>query len=107
MLENFDFIVSSEEAGMDKPAPGLFALCAKKAGCRPEECLFVGDSLKRDVRGALDAGMSAAWYFPAEEASSGEEKDRNMWVIRDLSEIPELIRKKISADGKNSREEDI
>ena len=106
MLENFDFIVSSEEAGMDKPAPGLFALCAKKAGCRPEECLFIGDSLKRDVRGALDAGMSAAWYCPAEKASSGETEDGNAWVIRDLSEIPELIRRKMSAGGGTGREGD-
>ena len=107
VLEYFDFVVSSEEAGMDKPAQELFALCAEKAGCRPEECLFIGDSLKRDVRGALDAGMSAAWYCPAGEELSGEAKDRNVWVIRDLSEIPELIRKKTSADGKSGREEDI
>lgn len=107
MLESFDFIVSSEEAGRDKPAPELFALCAQKAGCRPEECLFIGDSLKRDVCGALDAGMSAAWYCPAGEASSGEAKDANVWVIRDLSEIPELIRRKMSAGGGTGREGDI
>ena len=51
--------------------------------------------------------MSAAWYCPAEEALSGEMKDRDVWVIRDLSEIPELIRKKTSADGRSGREEDI
>lgn len=107
MLGYFDFIVSSEEAGVDKPAPEMFALCVKKAGCRPEECLFIGDSLKKDVRGALAAGMSAAWYCPSEEASSGEAKDANVWVIRDLSEIPELIRRKMSAGGGTGREGDI
>lgn len=64
LLPFFSFVVSSEEAGVEKPHPGLFALCAEKAGVSPEECLFVGDSLKGDVLGAENAGMRALWYAP-------------------------------------------
>ena len=64
LLSYFSFVVSSEEAGVEKPHPGLFALCAEKAGVSPEECLFVGDSLKGDVLGAEKAGMRALWYAP-------------------------------------------
>lgn len=64
LLPYIDFLVSSEEAGAEKPDPALFALCAEKAGCRKEECLFVGDSLKKDVFGAENAGLKAVWYCP-------------------------------------------
>lgn len=64
LLELMDFIVTSEEAEREKPSKPFFDLVLKKAGCRPEECLFIGDNLKKDVLGALDAGMSALWYQP-------------------------------------------
>ena len=35
LLEYMDFIVSSEEAGTDKPGNAFFMLCARKAGCLP------------------------------------------------------------------------
>ncbi|MCR5162092.1 MAG: HAD family hydrolase [Lachnospiraceae bacterium] len=105
LLNDFDFVVSSEEAGVEKPSPELFLFCAEKAGCMPEECLFVGDNRKKDVGGALAAGMSAAWYCPQGEELSGNSGNRDPetvsgeWVmIRDLAEIPNLIRRKMNAD---------
>lgn len=47
--EFIDGIVTSEEAGEEKPAKKLFLLCAQKASARPCECVFVGDSLKNDI----------------------------------------------------------
>ena len=32
LMERVDFLVTSEEAGAEKPDPRLFALCAEKAG---------------------------------------------------------------------------
>lgn len=74
LLKLMDFVVTSEEAGVEKPDPGLFALCREKAGCRSEECLFIGDSLKKDVRGALGAGMHALWFQP-DTAAAAEQPD--------------------------------
>ena len=62
LLPWFDFIVTSEEAVAEKPSPGLFSLCAKKAGCAPEACLFVGDNPSKDIAGALRAGMRAVLF---------------------------------------------
>lgn len=66
LLQFFSFIVSSEEAGVEKPDARIFRMCAQRAGVAPEECLFIGDSLKGDVLGAENAGMQALWYAPAE-----------------------------------------
>ena len=64
LMEYMDFIVSSEEAGTDKPGNAFFMLCARKAGCLTGECLFIGDNIVRDYGGAAAAGMQARWFIP-------------------------------------------
>lgn len=64
LIDYFDFMVSSEETNIEKPDPKVFLTCAAKAGVAPEECLFVGDSLKKDVLGPKAVGMHAIWYVP-------------------------------------------
>lgn len=64
LLEEFSLVVSSEEAGAEKPEKAFFLYCAEQVGRKPEEILFVGDSLEGDVLGAETAGMQALWYAP-------------------------------------------
>ena len=47
---------------MRSPHPEFMALCVKKAGCKPEEMVFVGDTFKKDVAGSAKAGMHRVWY---------------------------------------------
>lgn len=62
LLSFVDFVVTSEEAGCEKPKKAFYELCIKKAGCLPEECLMIGDNLEKDVSGARAAGMQALQY---------------------------------------------
>lgn len=48
----------SEEAGSCKPDAAIFHLALRKAGCRPEQGLFIGDSPEQDVAGAPPLGMT-------------------------------------------------
>lgn len=64
VLDQISFIVTSEEAGAEKPSSEFFRLCVEKAGCLPEECAFIGDSLKKDVEGARSNGLLGIWYCP-------------------------------------------
>lgn len=57
-----DWMVTSEEAGAEKPSERFFRLCAQKAGGDPKECIFVGDSLKKDVIGSSEYGFVGVWY---------------------------------------------
>lgn len=75
MLKNVDFVVTSEEAGADKPDPRMFALCAQKAGVPAANCLFVGDNRELDYLGAKAAGMQALWYAPGVTPSIPESVD--------------------------------
>jgi putative hydrolase of the HAD superfamily len=47
----FDFIVSSEEAGMEKPHKNIFSLALKKLGMNSREVIMVGDDYCRDFVG--------------------------------------------------------
>lgn len=64
-----DFLVTSEETGCEKPEQRFFERCLEKSGFPAEECLFVGDSLKGDVMGALEAGMHALLYHPGSDVA--------------------------------------
>ena len=88
LLELVDFLVTSEEAGAEKPDARLYALCAEKARCPATDCVYVGDSLESDILGALRSGMRAVWFCPqprAEAAPTGVPR------IASLTELPALL----------------
>lgn len=58
-----DFFVASEETGTEKPDSRFFDVCVAKAGCLPEECVFIGDNVKGDCLGAQSAGLKAVRYL--------------------------------------------
>lgn len=61
-LDNLvDAVVTSEEAGIDKPNPEIFELAVQKAGCNKAECIMVGDSYNHDIVGACTFGLHAIW----------------------------------------------
>ena len=84
LIDRFDFIVSSEEAGAEKPSPRFFSVCERKARCPAEECLFVGDNLRYDVFGALAAGMQAAWLEPDPAKRAGQPGVRSVACLSDI-----------------------
>ncbi len=86
LLLYVDFLVSSEEAGAEKPEASFFARCVEKSGCRAEECLFVGDSMRKDVQGAMDAGLQAVWYRPDKP-----EDQTHVLQIMDMLQLPEVL----------------
>ena len=59
-----DHMVTSQEAGVEKPHPDFMKLCIRKSGVLPEECIFVGDNFRKDVQGAIACGMQGVWYNP-------------------------------------------
>ena len=94
VLGQVDFMVTSEEAGAEKPDRRLFALCAEKAGTVPERCVFVGDSLTNDAAAANAAGMLGVWYRPG----AGQAPD-GVLTVGSISALPALL---ISSEGRTT-----
>jgi len=50
-------VVTSQEAGFNKPQPEIFQEALKQAGVSSSEAIYVGDQYQIDVVGANEAGM--------------------------------------------------
>jgi putative hydrolase of the HAD superfamily len=57
-------IVDSTVVGMTKPDPAIFRLAASQLGVEPERSVYVGDSVRYDVRGARAAGLRPIHFDP-------------------------------------------
>lgn len=57
-----DFMVTSEETGLEKPARIMFELALKKMGVAAENAAYFGDSPERDMVGAANVGIKPFWY---------------------------------------------
>jgi len=47
-----DFLVSSEEAGVEKPSPYIFELALDKLQLKAHEVIMIGDNANKDIAGA-------------------------------------------------------
>ena len=54
-----DVIVTSSDAGVSKPDPGIFREALRRAGVQPADAVYVGDQYQVDIVGARAAGMAA------------------------------------------------
>lgn len=87
MAEYFDFYVTSQEVGAEKPDPKVFLAGLQKAQARPEEAIHVGDQYHSDVVGAQAAGIRAILVD-----REGFQQDYNECPrVRSLTEVVEYL----------------
>ncbi len=56
-----DFLVTSEEVGIEKPHPYMFTRALQKLDCEASEALMIGDSWSKDIVGANAMGIQSIW----------------------------------------------
>ncbi len=90
-----DHWTSSEAARSCKPHRRFFEVSLEKAGLRPEEVLFVGDSPEHDVNGASPLGMRTVLIRNGDEPAPLQSGEKNLidpdHTIIHLSELLELV----------------
>lgn len=59
ILKYVNFIVTSEETGVEKPNPYIYQVAIDKSKESPDDILFVGDDYENDVKVPQKAGMDA------------------------------------------------
>ncbi len=59
LIEHFEVVVISQEAGFTKPSPEIFQRAASELGLPLETILHIGDSEAEDLYGARSAGMKS------------------------------------------------
>ena len=56
----FEYATDKEAKVLGKPAVSFFHLICERLNVSPEEALMVGDDIKSDIGGAIDAGLKTA-----------------------------------------------
>lgn len=64
ILKYCDVVLGTEDIGALKPSSVPFKVMAQKLGVAPEHVLYVGNSVKYDIRGSKKAGMKSAYLEP-------------------------------------------
>jgi HAD superfamily hydrolase (TIGR01549 family) len=74
-----------------KPSAAAFLALEAALGCDPADLWYVGDNPITDISGALQYGLRAVW-FNNENATYPEGLARPTYEIKDLAELPALVR---------------
>jgi len=79
-------LVTSEEAGCEKPHPYLFMMALGKLGLRSHEVCMIGDSFNKDIMGATNLDMAAIWFNHENKIESYEEN-----LITEVKSFKEIL----------------
>lgn len=90
MLDAFQSLVFSDEAGRSKPHAEVFAITSQTLKSAPEETVHIGDLEPTDVTGAKNAKYKAIRFTGVTPMETGE-STRADFVTDRLSDIPDLL----------------
>jgi putative hydrolase of the HAD superfamily len=90
----FDEIITSEEAGAEKPDEKIFKQALDRMGCKAGNSIMIGNKFSEDIKGALNVGMEAILVnseLTEEERVYLEEKNIKLEVLPNLQNIKKIL----------------
>jgi HAD superfamily hydrolase (TIGR01509 family) len=93
----FDVIVTGEEIERGKPKPDIYLRAAEKLSVSADGCLVIEDALP-GIAAAKAAKMRVAGIPDTRFVDGRKYEKQADYVLRDLSEIPPLVRKVAAAN---------
>ena len=82
----FDVVVVSREVGWVKPSPKIFEVALSVLKLGSGQCVFVGDDVEADIKGAKNMGMKTVFVSRGEVQSNYADAK-----ISKISELPSAI----------------
>lgn len=82
-------IITSEEILVSKPNPKIFQTIIEETNASLDEVITIGDSLKHDIKGAINANIKSVWFN-----SKGKENNTKItptYEIKNLLELKEIL----------------
>ena len=89
LSEFFDVVVVSAQVGVGKPDASIFRHALSLLGCDEQDAVMVGDSLARDVDGAIAAGLRGVWVNRSQSQRPADRPD--LLEITTLSDLPGVL----------------
>lgn len=91
----FQWVITSVDADIRKPAPGFFEYALGRCGLAKDDVLFVGNQLNTDIAGAETFGIRTVWLSgPAYRSVDDAPCDASpTYTIQTLDELPGLMKR--------------
>ena len=87
LLQFFDVIAASAELGMAKPDPTIFLWALKKANCKPQNAVMIGDRVDNDILPAKMLGMKTVRILSGPAAAFLPQPDPADRTVKSLSDL--------------------
>ncbi len=90
----FDEVITSEEAGVEKPDKKIFQKSLDRMGCKAEKSIMIGNKFSEDIIGALNAGMYAILVnsqLTEDEQKYLEERNIELKVLSNIQDIKKIL----------------
>lgn len=84
-------VVTSEEAGVEKPNKKIFNIALTKMNLKAKNVIMIGDSYEKDIMGAKKLGIHAYW-LDIDKNFTNDYDITNVSVCSSFKEINELIK---------------
>ncbi|MBR6117275.1 MAG: YjjG family noncanonical pyrimidine nucleotidase [Paludibacteraceae bacterium] len=79
----------SEEVGINKPQPGIFAIALERNGITADEAIMIGDSYSSDIAGAKAAGIDQIWV--RNDGNDGNDVMSATYIVPKITDIMEIL----------------
>lgn len=79
-------MVTSEEAGREKPHASMFTEALAKLGLNADDVCMIGDSFPKDIAGASALGIRAIWLNP-----SGKTETYNHAAVSEVQSFKQML----------------
>ena len=92
----FQDVTLSSVTGMRKPLPDIFEVSTRQLRVKPENCVYVGDTISRDIIGSKRAGFACAIQIGSKltgEKDAGVRREFEPdYVIEDIYQVFPILR---------------
>ena len=79
----------SEEVGINKPQPEIFAIALERNGITADEAIMIGDSYSSDIAGAKAAGIDQIWV--RNDGNDGNDVMSATYIVPKITDIMEIL----------------
>ncbi len=90
--EYIDFVITSEEAGFDKPHPSPFKLAFKKLNFKKETTWMFGDDPVKDIKGSRDAIGAITFQKLHSGVKIGTNDSKPDFIFKTFKEVLSFVR---------------
>ncbi|UJF19412.1 5-amino-6-(5-phospho-D-ribitylamino)uracil phosphatase YigB [Vibrio sp. SS-MA-C1-2] len=90
LADYFQFALMAGVDGISKPAPDLYNRASELLNIKPNEILHIGDHLKTDVAGSIQAGYQGCW-FNDQQRDVRKDKHASLLPHLEISSLTSLL----------------